>query len=68
MIISSSEHAFFSWTYKTYKLILSVDTYDIIMATQNIILFERLTKDFDTLFDFNFKEGSKLKLLSITMI
>ena len=38
------------------------------MATENRILFERLTQEFDTLFDFTFQEGSKLKLLNINTI
>ena len=38
------------------------------MATENIICFERLTQEFDTLFDYNFQEGSKLKLLNINII
>ena len=54
MIISSSDHAIFSWIYKNYKSFLSVETYDILMATENIICFEILTQEFDTLFDYTF--------------
>ena len=38
------------------------------MATENMICFERLTKEFDTLFDYTFQEVSKLKLLNIKTI
>ena len=38
------------------------------MATQHRICFERLTQEFDTLFDYSFQEGAKLKLLNITII
>ena len=55
MIRISSDHDVFVWTYKTYKYILAVETYDIIMATHNIIFFERLTKYFDTIFDDTFQ-------------
>ena len=32
------------------------------MATQNIICFERLLQEFDTIFDYKFQEGPKLKI------
>ena len=38
------------------------------METHNIICFERMTKEFDTIFDYTFQEESKLKLFNITMI
>ena len=38
------------------------------MATKNITYFKILTQEFDTLFDYNFQEGSKLKLLNINTI
>ena len=38
------------------------------MTTQNMIFFERLVKEFDTLFDYNFQEGPKLKLFNINII
>ena len=38
------------------------------MSTENIICFERLTQEIDTLFDYTFQEGSKLKLLNINII
>ena len=38
------------------------------MITHNTILFEILTKTFDTMFDYTFKEGAKLKLLNINII
>ena len=38
------------------------------MAKENIIYFERLTQEFDTIFDHNFQEVSKLKLVNIKMI
>ena len=40
----SSDHAVFSRTYKTYKPILALETYDILMATQNNICFKRPTQ------------------------
>ena len=33
-----------------------------------MILFERLNKYFDTLFDYTFQEGTKLKLLNTIII
>ena len=50
------------------KSIISVEIYYILMETQNIIFFDRLTKEFDTLFDYTFQEGPKLKLLNVTII
>ena len=51
-----------------YKLLLAVETYDIIMSTQNMICFERLTQEFDTLFDYTLQEGPKLNILNINII
>ena len=34
MIRSSHENAVFSWTYKTYKSIIAVETDEILMETQ----------------------------------
>ena len=44
MIRRSSDHAVFSWFYKNYKYFLDVETDDILMATENILFFERLTQ------------------------
>ena len=38
------------------------------METQNIIFSVTLNKEFDTLFDYKFQEGKKLKLLNMTII
>ena len=38
------------------------------MATENIICFEILTQEFDTIFEYNFKGGPKQKLLNINII
>ena len=38
------------------------------MTAQNIICVERLTKEFDTLFDYTFQIRPKLKLLNINII
>ena len=38
------------------------------MATDNIICFERLTQEFDTIFEYTHQEVSKLKLLKINII
>ena len=38
------------------------------MVTEHIICFEILTQEFDTLFDYTFQEGSKIKLLNINII
>ena len=38
------------------------------METQNIISFERLTREFDALFEYTFQLVPKLNLLSITFI
>ena len=59
MIVSSYVNTFFSYTHKIYKAILSVEKYDILMGTQNIFFFERLTQEFDTLFYYTFQEGPK---------
>ena len=59
MIRSSSDHSVLSWVYKTYKSFLAVETDDILMATDNIIFFEIITQEFDTLFDHTFQEVSK---------
>ena len=64
MIRSSSDYDVFSWLYRTYNYFLVVETYDILMSTENIICFERLTQEFYTLFDYTYQEGSKLKLLN----
>ena len=55
IIRSSSDHAVFSWVYINYKFFLVYDTDDIIMATHNIICFEILMQEFDTLFDHTFQ-------------
>ena len=38
------------------------------MATQNRVCFERLTQEFDTLFDYTSREVSKLNLLNVSII
>ena len=38
------------------------------MSTENIICFERLTQEIDTLFDYTFQKVSKLELLNVNMI
>ena len=38
------------------------------MAPENIMLFERLTQEFDTLFDYTSQEASKLKLFNINIV
>ena len=47
---------------------LSVETENIIVATQNRIFFARPTKEFDTLFYCNFQQGEKLKPLNSNII
>ena len=42
--------------------------YDIFMAIQHRVCFERLTQEFDILFYYNFQEGVKLKLLYLSII
>ena len=54
MIRSSSDHAVFSWIYKNYEYFLAVKTDDIFMETQNIIFFEILMQEFNTLLDYKF--------------
>ena len=68
MIRRSSDHALLSWVYRNYKSLLAVETDEILMATENIISFERLTQEFDTLFEYTFQEESKLKLPNINII
>ena len=48
----SSDHAVLSWVLKNKKSLLYVETYYILMTTENIICFERLTEYFDTLLDY----------------
>ena len=38
------------------------------MATEKIICFKTLAQYFYTLFDYNFQEGSKLKLLNVNIL
>ena len=68
MIKSYYDHAVFTWTYKSYKSIITVDTDEILMTTQHRIFFERLNQEFDTLFYYTLKEGKNLNLLNITNI
>ena len=68
IIRSSSDHSVFSWVNNTYKYLFDVEIYDILIATENIICFERLKQEFDTLFDYTLQEDSKLKLLNINII
>ena len=68
MISSSSDHAVFTWIYKTYKSILAKEIYYILMTTHHKVFFGRLNQYFDTLFDYSFHEVAKLKLLNITII
>ena len=65
MIRISSDHAVFSWVYNNYKSFLSVEIYEILLATQNRICFERLIQKFDILFECIFQEEPRLKLLNI---
>ena len=68
MIRISSDHTVFLWAYNTYKIIIAVETDDILMATQNIICFETLTKDVDTSFDCGIQEGTNIKLHNISIL
>ena len=68
MARSSSEHAVFLLIYMNYKSFIAVETYEILMATQNRICFEILMQEFDTLFGYIFPEGPKLNLLNIRII
>ena len=38
------------------------------MSTDNMIVFERLAQEFDTIFDYTFQKVSKLKTLNINII
>ena len=55
IIRSYSDHVVFLWVYNNHKYILAVETDDIILTTENIICFERLTQEFDTLFDYTYQ-------------
>ena len=68
MIRSSSDHAVFLWVYNNYKPFLAVETYDILMAKENIICFERTTQEFDTIFDYTSQEVSNLKPSKLTLL
>ena len=59
MIINSSDHSVLSWFYNNYKYFLAVETYDILIETQNRIFFERLVQEFDTIFDTNEKKSQE---------
>ena len=52
MIRSSSDHSVFSWVYMNYKSLFYVEIDDILIATQNSILFEMSMQEFDTIFDY----------------
>ena len=56
MIRIPSDHAVFSWTYKTYKSIITIEIDDILMATHNKINIEILTQELDTLFDYTLQQ------------
>ena len=45
-----------------------VEIDDILMAILNEIIFERLNKDFDTLFIYAFQDETKLELCNTTSI
>ena len=47
---------------------IAVDMYDIILEKHNSVCSEILIKEFDTLFDYTSQEGTKPKLLNITII
>ena len=68
MFWSSSDRSVLSWTYKNYKYVLSVETYDILMETQNSIWFEILIQEFYHIFDYTLQEGPRIKLLNISII
>ena len=51
-----------------YKSFLEVDTDDIIVETQNMICFERLMQEFDSIFGYTLQEGQKLELFKIIII
>ena len=68
IIRSCSDHVVFTWTYKTYKFIFIVETYDILMITKRRIYFEILNRKFNTLFHFKLQEGDRNKILNITII
>ena len=52
----------------SYRIILGVEIYDTLVATQIRICFEILIQEFDTIFDYTFQEGPKLNLLNINII
>ena len=68
MISISSDHTIFSWNYENYEYFSSVETYDILMATQNSILFEIMIQEFDTLFDYTFQERPKINHPNINIV
>ena len=68
MIRSSYYHNLLSWVYKNYKSLFAVETYEILLVTENRICFEILMQEFDTLFDHTFQELPELKLLNIDII
>ena len=68
MIRISYDHTVFQWNYKTYKSIIAVEIYAFLMETNDIISLEGVTKELDTLFDYNLQEGPKLRLLNITVV
>ena len=51
-----------------YKSLLAAKTDDILTEAHNRLLFEILMQEIDTLFDYNFQEVPKLKLLNINII
>ena len=52
----------------SYRIILGVEIYDTLVATQIRICFEILIQEFDTIFDYTFQEGPKLNPLNIKII
>ena len=56
MIRTSYDNSVFSWVYKNYKSFLTVETYYILMTTENKIFFERLTQALTLYFAIAYKK------------
>lgn len=77
MIRRSSDHGFYSWTFtgdEVYKVqrpcqsLIGLATDDILILTNNKILYDRLQYEFKNLFKFTSQDSEVIKLLNFVII
>jgi hypothetical protein len=62
------DHGVFLWTFQTIKSLLVLETYDILMASENDIPFIHLKEELGKMFDLTTATGSTLKFLNLRLI